>query len=137
VRRPGWYLSVIQILNANQIPDQSGRIAVITGGGAGLGRETAKALAEKAATVVLAVRSRPERSTARIVPLDLASLSSVRAGAEEILTTCDRLDLLIKAASTTVPQAPSSTPAAPRGWNRALDRTIRRRNAGCGRCRSS
>jgi NAD(P)-dependent dehydrogenase (short-subunit alcohol dehydrogenase family) len=95
VRRPGWYLSVIQILNANQISEQSGRIAVITGGGAGLGRETAKALAEKAATVVLAVRSRPERSTARIVPLDLASLSSVRAGAEEIRSTCDRLDLLI------------------------------------------
>jgi NAD(P)-dependent dehydrogenase (short-subunit alcohol dehydrogenase family) len=68
---------------------------VITGGGAGLGLEVAKALAEKAATVVLAVRRRPDRADVRVVRLDLASLSSVRAAADEIRSTCDRLDLLI------------------------------------------
>jgi len=39
------------------IPDQTGRTAVITGANTGLGYETAKALATKGAHVVLAVRN--------------------------------------------------------------------------------
>ena len=39
------------------IPDQTGRIAVITGANTGLGYETAAALAGKGAHVVLAVRN--------------------------------------------------------------------------------
>ena len=39
------------------IPDQTGRTAVITGANTGLGYETAAALAEKGANVVLAVRN--------------------------------------------------------------------------------
>ena len=42
---------------ANEIPDQRGRVAVITGANTGLGLETAKALATRGATVVLAVRN--------------------------------------------------------------------------------
>ena len=89
---------------AADIPDQSGRTAVITGGGAGVGLEAAKALAANGATVVLAGRheSRTARAAAeiptadvRVVHLDLASLASVRHAANEIRSTTDRLDLLI------------------------------------------
>ena len=90
------------------IPDQTGRTAVITGANTGLGYETAAALAAKGAHVVLAVRNldkgqdaarRIEQSTAgaqvEVQELDLTSLDSVRAAAEELRTKYDTIDLLI------------------------------------------
>ncbi|MEV7679908.1 oxidoreductase [Streptomyces sp. NPDC088341] len=93
---------------AARIPDQRGRTAVITGAGSGIGFETARALAVRGATVVLAVRD-PEkgnRARARITGeapqarvevqrLDLSSLASVRTAAEELRAAHPRLDLLI------------------------------------------
>lgn len=89
------------------MPDQTGRLAIVTGANAGLGYRTTEALARAGATVVLAVRS-PERGAdalARLraaVPeaadrlevraLDLADLDSVRAFAA---ATTDDVDLLI------------------------------------------
>jgi NAD(P)-dependent dehydrogenase (short-subunit alcohol dehydrogenase family) len=69
------------------IPDQTGRTVVVTGGNSGLGLETARALAAAGATVVLAVRdvARGEQAAAglpgevEVRRLDLADLSSVRA----------------------------------------------------------
>jgi NAD(P)-dependent dehydrogenase (short-subunit alcohol dehydrogenase family) len=90
------------------IPDQSGRVAVITGANTGLGYETAAALAEHGAHVVLAVRNldKGKEAVARITAnasqadvalqeLDLTSLESVRAAAEQLRATHDRIDLLI------------------------------------------
>jgi NAD(P)-dependent dehydrogenase (short-subunit alcohol dehydrogenase family) len=78
--------------NANQIPDQSGRTAIVTGANSGIGLVTATELARHGADVVLAVRDpeRGERAAAAIRPvapharvtvarLDLADLASVRA----------------------------------------------------------
>ena len=92
----------------DDVPDQSGRNAVVTGASGGLGLETARVLAARGATVVLACRDlgKAEHAAAqiqaaaaqadlRIVQLDLASLASVREAASEILATCSRLDLLI------------------------------------------
>ena len=42
---------------ASDMPDQTGRVAVITGANTGLGLETASALAAQGASVVLAVRN--------------------------------------------------------------------------------
>jgi NAD(P)-dependent dehydrogenase (short-subunit alcohol dehydrogenase family) len=88
---------------AADVPDQSGRTAVVTGATAGLGLETARVLARRGASVVLACRDidKAERAAARIpadveiVRLDLASLASVREAAAEIRSAHSRLDLLI------------------------------------------
>jgi NAD(P)-dependent dehydrogenase (short-subunit alcohol dehydrogenase family) len=102
------------------IPDQTGRTAVITGANSGLGFETATALAAKGARVVLAVRN-PERGSAaadlirRAIPaaslavqeLDLTSLDSVRAAAKELRTQHESIDLLINNAG--VMMTPKST----------------------------
>jgi protochlorophyllide reductase len=101
-RDRGWTLA--------DVPDQSGRTVVVTGANAGLGLETARALASRGATVVLACRdvakgeqaadliaaeSEVERLRLRVVRLELSSLASVRAAATEIRSSCPRLDLLI------------------------------------------
>ncbi|MGW0507517.1 SDR family NAD(P)-dependent oxidoreductase [Micromonospora sp. NPDC003241] len=85
------------------IPDQRGRVAVVTGANTGLGYETAKALAERGASVVLAVRDvdKGEQAAARMTgdvtvqALDLTSLDSVRTAAEQLRSRLDRIDLLI------------------------------------------
>ncbi len=42
---------------AEKIPDQSGKIAIVTGSNSGIGFETARILADKNAEVILAVRN--------------------------------------------------------------------------------
>ena len=87
----------------DDIPDQTGRTAVITGANTGLGFETAKALADKGAHVVLAVRNtgKGNEAAARIggdvtvEELDLTSLDSIRAAADALKIRYDGIDLLI------------------------------------------
>ncbi|WP_374023095.1 SDR family NAD(P)-dependent oxidoreductase [Mycobacterium sp. HNNTM2301] len=105
---------------AQDIPDQAGRVAVITGANTGLGYETAAALADHGARVVLAVRNldkgkdAAERIAAKspgadvtLQELDLTSLDSVRAAAEQLKSEYDRIDLLINNAG--VMWTPKST----------------------------
>ncbi|MGH3870640.1 MAG: oxidoreductase [Pseudonocardiaceae bacterium] len=91
------------------IPDQTGRRVLVTGANSGLGLQTAVALAERAATVLLAcrdvqrgrvaldrVRAVSGGADAALVRLDLADLSSVRKAADEVRSiTGDRLDVLV------------------------------------------
>ncbi|MFE5584819.1 oxidoreductase [Kitasatospora sp. NPDC056531] len=89
-----------------RVPDQSGRLAVVTGANSGIGWVTALELARRGASVVLACRSaargadalarlREEAPAARfeLRTLDLADLGSVRAFAEGL--EHDRVDLLV------------------------------------------
>jgi len=93
---------------ADQIPDQTGRLAVVTGGNSGLGEITARELARKGARVVLAVRTTSKGETAaqeirsavpqasvEVRELDLSSLESVRAFASQLTTEGSALDLLV------------------------------------------
>jgi NAD(P)-dependent dehydrogenase (short-subunit alcohol dehydrogenase family) len=90
------------------IPDQTGRVAVITGANTGVGFATAAELADHGADVVLAVRNAEngQRAAAAIrqrTPdaavwvqvLDLASLESIDCAAAELGSAFDRIDLLI------------------------------------------
>ena len=99
------------------IPDQSGRLALITGANSGLGLETARALLNRGATVLLACRSPQRAEQARqdllterdvsgavdLIPLDLADLASVREGAARVADRYGRLDLLINNAGVMAP----------------------------------
>jgi NAD(P)-dependent dehydrogenase (short-subunit alcohol dehydrogenase family) len=90
------------------IPDMTGRSAIVTGGNSGIGRAAASALAGAGARVVLAVRDTDKGRDAaatmpgdtEVRPLDLASLSSIRdfAAAWE-----GDLDLLINNAGVMAP----------------------------------
>ncbi|MEU3191393.1 oxidoreductase [Streptomyces sp. NPDC006992] len=93
---------------ARNIPDQSGRTAVVTGANSGLGFVTARELARRGARVVLACRDEERGGRARdalvqelpeagprteLRRLDLGDLASVRAFAKELPD--ERVDLLV------------------------------------------
>ena len=106
---------------AADVPGQHGRTAVVTGATSGIGLETARILSERGAQVVLACRdvvradqiaerfmAQAPASRVRVVPLDLASLDSVRAAVAEIQSCCPRLDLLINNAGGIAPSRQST-----------------------------
>jgi NAD(P)-dependent dehydrogenase (short-subunit alcohol dehydrogenase family) len=90
------------------IPDLSGRTAVVTGANGGLGLQTALALAGAGAHVVLAARDAVKTAAAEerirvshpsasleVVPLDLGDLSTVAAAARSVLARHERVNLLV------------------------------------------
>lgn len=88
---------------ADRIPDQRGRIAVVTGANSGLGLVTATELARRGAHVVLAVRSTAAGKEAarrigghvEVRELDLASLDSVRVFAANLAADHPVIDVLV------------------------------------------
>jgi NAD(P)-dependent dehydrogenase (short-subunit alcohol dehydrogenase family) len=90
------------------IPDLTGRTAVVTGANGGLGLQTALALAGAGAHVVLAardpaktaaaearIRERYPSASLEVVPLDLGDLSVVSDAAQTILAGHERIDILV------------------------------------------
>jgi len=101
---------------AADVPDQSGRVAVVTGSNTGLGYETALVLATRGAHVVMAVRdvdkgkaaaarlqAQAPRADVTVQRLDVGSLDSVRTAADELRSAYPRIDLLINNAGVMYP----------------------------------
>ncbi|MEV8319898.1 oxidoreductase [Streptomyces sp. NPDC059900] len=105
-----------QSWTAEQIPDQTGRVFVVTGANSGLGLATTRALASRGGHVILAVRDteKGRRAVAEITAgqpeaslevrrLDLADLASVRTFADQLRADHPRLDVLINNAGVMAP----------------------------------
>jgi NAD(P)-dependent dehydrogenase (short-subunit alcohol dehydrogenase family) len=102
--------------NLEAVPNQKGRIAIITGANTGLGFETALEFAKKEIKVVMACRNEQKAKAAmaeikkrvpqaelEFMALDLMDLSSVRLFATAFLKGHQRLDLLINNAGIMIP----------------------------------
>lgn len=93
---------------AADIPDLTGKVAIVTGANSGLGFETSKELARKGATTIMACRNMDKARAAlaeiqaeipnapiELMQLDLADLASVRQFSADFQAKYNRLDLLI------------------------------------------
>ncbi len=104
------------------IPNQSGKLAVITGATGGLGYETALALAGAGATVVLTgrndkkgadalarIRAAHPKAAVSYETLDLGSLASVEAFADKFVASGRALDILVNNAGVMAPPTRQQT----------------------------
>ncbi len=94
--------------NLSDIPELSGKVVIITGGNSGLGYESAKALSQNSAEVIITGRTKEKGETAiqnilkqypkakvKAMILDLMDIASVKKFAEDFKTKYDRLDILM------------------------------------------
>ncbi len=101
---------------AKKIPDQTGKIVIVTGSSSGIGFEAAKVLANKNAEVIIAVRNMDKGKNAKakiiaqnqtakveVMLLDLSDINSVTKFSEKFKNHYDKLDLLINNAGVMIP----------------------------------
>jgi NAD(P)-dependent dehydrogenase (short-subunit alcohol dehydrogenase family) len=101
---------------ADNIPNQKGRVAIVTGSSSGIGYEAARVLANKQASVILAVRNldkgnkalekilaQNKQADVKVMMLDLANLASVKSFVDSFKKNYSRLDLLINNAGVMIP----------------------------------
>ncbi|MCC5916483.1 MAG: SDR family NAD(P)-dependent oxidoreductase [Cryomorphaceae bacterium] len=95
--------------NNNNIPDLKGKVVIVTGASSGLGKEATKILAQKNATVIMAVRNTKKgeavaqeikntipQTQIDVKAMDLSSLDSVKSFATAVLSSYERLDVFVK-----------------------------------------
>src|SRR5690606_1963069 len=101
------------------MPDLTGKTAIVTGGNTGIGYETVKALYEKGANVTLAARNEKKAIEAiekikaetkgagnlEIGILNIANLSQIKTFADEFKSRHNQLDILINNAGVMIPPA--------------------------------
>jgi retinol dehydrogenase 12 len=121
--RQAYFIPKPTLTEAN-LPDQSGRVHLVTGGYGGCGLELSKMLYEKNAIVYLAGRSKEKgtqaietlkqqypKSTGRVefLQLDLADLTTIKKSADDFMSRESRLDVLTNNAGVMVPPLGSKT----------------------------
>ena len=101
---------------SKDIPDLTGKTAIVTGANSGIGFETAKAIAYKGATVILACRTmqKGEEAAGEILkdhpgviveawPIDLASLAAIKEFTGSIRKNHSKIDILVNNAGVMMP----------------------------------
>ncbi|MDF3309678.1 SDR family oxidoreductase [Rhodococcus sp. T2V] len=99
-----------------EVPDQSGKLAIVTGANSGTGKEAARKLAGAGATVILAVRTVAKGEKAKrdilaqhpeadvqVRRIDLADLASVREFADSVIADGRAVDVLLNNAGVMFP----------------------------------
>ncbi len=108
----------------------SGQVALVTGGGTGIGRAIAHELASLGATVVVAARRSEQLSTtvgeitasggrSTAVPLDIRDVDAVEAAVAQVLSRHGRLDLLVNNAGGQFPSPAEDISS--NGWRSVVD----------------
>jgi gluconate 5-dehydrogenase len=117
-------------MRVEELFDLTGKVAIVTGGATGLGRQIAGALAECGADVVVCARN-AERCEAAAAELELLGVralglgcdvrepASVEAVVSRTVETLGRVDILVNNAGTSWGAAPEEVPLA--GWQKVLD----------------
>jgi len=117
-------------VHTRELFDLSGRVAVVTGGGTGIGKQMATALAELGADIVLCARKpeRCEEAAAELCELGVRALGlrcdvtderEVRELVERTVGELGRIDVLVNNAGTTWGASPEDMPLA--GWQKVVD----------------
>jgi gluconate 5-dehydrogenase len=107
--------------------DLGGKVAIVTGGGSGIGRQMAQGLAEAGAELVLCARKLervqeaagglPTRALA--LPVDVSDQESVDAMVARVIHEFGRVDILVNNAGTVWGAAPEDIPL--KGWQKVVD----------------
>ncbi len=98
-------------MNVKKLLDVSGRVAIVTGGSVGLGRQMAEGLAEMGANLVLCARKRDrclqtaeelQKLGVQVMPLgcDVKDPASIRAAVDSAIQQFGRIDILVNNAGT-------------------------------------
>ncbi len=117
-------------MHPRELFDLSGKTAIVTGGGAGIGRQMAQALAESGANLVLCARKveRCEQAAAELTQLGVRALGlrcdvrqpeAVQAVVDRTREEFGRIDVLVNNAGTVWGAPPEETPLD--GWQKVID----------------
>jgi gluconate 5-dehydrogenase len=117
-------------VRVQQLFDLTGKTAIVTGGGTGLGRQIAAALAESGADVVVCARNaeRCESAAAELEALgvralglgcDVRDAESIQSVVTRTVETFGRVDILVNNSGTSWGASPEDMPLA--GWQKVID----------------
>jgi NAD(P)-dependent dehydrogenase (short-subunit alcohol dehydrogenase family) len=117
-------------MGARELFDLSGKTAIVTGGGSGLGRQMAEGLAEMGANLVLCARKaeRCEQAAAKLAELgvqaigvgcDVRDPTQVQAVVERARAEVGGIDILVNCAGTAWGATPEEIPLE--GWQKVID----------------
>jgi NAD(P)-dependent dehydrogenase (short-subunit alcohol dehydrogenase family) len=114
-------------MSVRELFDLDGKVAIVTGGGSGLGRQMAEGLAEAGAELALCARNveRCEETAAALptralaLPCDVRDYDSVNAMVARVVHELGRVDILVNNAGTVWGAAPEDIPLE--GWQKVVD----------------